>query len=107
MSNSDETLRNQVRRAWRQGDHEPAFDAMWQRAETSHAVSRRRYGGVVAAAVIIAVIVLGVRTPVDEPTYVEMAELLDSTYWSAPSDVLIPEKEFDIYQELPALFEST
>jgi hypothetical protein len=80
---------------------------MWQRAQTSHAVSRRRYAGFAAAAVIVAVIALGIRTPVEEPTYIEMAELLDSTYWSAPSDVLMPEKEFDIYQELPTLFEST
>ena len=38
---------------------------------------------------------------------VGFAELMDSTYWSAPSDVLLPDREFDIYQDLPELFEST
>ena len=39
--------------------------------------------------------------------YIEVADLLESTYWSAPSDVLLPDRQFDIYQELPVIFEST
>ena len=44
--------------------------------------------------------------PVDE-SYVEVADLMDSTYWTAPSDVLLPDRQFDIYQDMPELFEST
>ena len=109
MSNQDMALRNRVRDAWHHDDSESSFEAIWRRAEANHAASRRRYTGFAAAAVIIAVVAIafGVRAPVDESTYIEMAELLDSTYWSAPSDALLPEKEFVIYKELPALFEST
>ena len=39
--------------------------------------------------------------------YIELAELMGSTSWAAPSDVLMPEYEIDIYQDLPALMEST
>jgi hypothetical protein len=54
-----------------------------------------------------AVIVLQSGTAPPGPSYVEVADLMDSTYWSAPSDVLLPDREFDIYQDLPVLFEST
>ena len=65
--------------------------------------------GFAAAAVVVAMLVITVGNPppVDETAYIEIAELLETTYWSAPSDVLLPEREFDIYQELPVLFEST
>ena len=33
--------------------------------------------------------------------------LLNSTQWSAPSDLLMPEHQFDLYQDLPLLMEST
>ena len=109
MSNTDMTLRKRIRDAWHRDDSGSSFEAIWQRAEATYAASRRRYTGFAAAAVIIAVVavVFGVRAPVDEATHIEMVDLLDSTYWSAPSDVLLPEREFDIYQELPTLFEST
>jgi hypothetical protein len=51
-------------------------------------------------------VALNVQAP-KEATYIEVAELLDSTYWFAPSDVLLPDREFDIYQDMPVLFEST
>ena len=38
---------------------------------------------------------------------IEMGELLGSTSWQAPSDVLLPQHEFDLYQDMPALIEST
>ena len=62
-----------------------------------------------AAAVVVAAAALTVylQAPRQEPHYIEVAELLDTTYWSAPSDVLLPDREFDIYQDMPELFEST
>ena len=39
--------------------------------------------------------------------YLIADSLLNTTQWSAPSDALMPTHEFDIYQELPVLLEST
>ncbi len=111
MPISDETLREQVSRAWRRGageDHS-SFDSVWQLAQERHAASRRRYRRFASVAAVVAVIVVGLtlQVPEEETAYIEVADLLDSTYWSAPSDVLLPDREFDIYQDMPVLFEST
>ena len=42
-----------------------------------------------------------------EPNLVDLDELVASTTWVAPSDSLLPEHRFDIFQELPEMFEST
>lgn len=111
MRGSDEALQQRVRQAWQHdgGEDAPAFDETWRRAEARLATSRRQYARLAAVAVTLGVVaaVFGVRSTVDEPQYIEMAELLNSTYWAAPSDVLLPQREFDIYQDLPELFEST
>ena len=111
MKRADEALRQRVRQAWQRAgsDDAPAFDEVWRRAEERFATSRRRYARVAAIAVALGVIavVFSTRSTVEEPQYIEIAELLNSTYWAAPSDVLLPQHEFDIYQDLPELFEST
>lgn len=108
MQQSDETLGMRVREAWPEPAQPPAFDAAWAMAERRHRGRRYGYGiGAAAAAVVAAVIVLlNSAAPVAE-RYIEVADLMDSTYWTAPSDALLPEREFDIYQDLPELFEST
>ena len=58
------------------------------------------------AAVAAVVVAFNLQSP-ETTSYIEVAELLETTYWSAPSDVLLPEHEFDIYQEMPVIFEST
>ena len=109
MSESDKALRDQVRTGWPGDTTAPAFGETWQRAGARFATSRRRYTGFAAAAAITATLVIafGNQPTVEPAAYIEVAELLETTYWSAPSDVLLPEREFDIYQELPVLFEST
>ena len=111
MKGSDEALRQRVRQSWQRAGSEdaPAFGDVWRQAEARFAASRRRYARVAAVAVALGVtaVIFGTRPAVDEPQYIEMAELLNSTYWAAPSDVLLPQREFDIYQDLPELFEST
>ena len=111
MDRTDEVLRERVRDLWRRRDREQAvpFDTVWRAAQDRHAAARRRYRYLAAAAAVVAAIVIGVtvQQPSDEPSYIEVAELLDSTSWSAPSDVLLPDREFDIYQDMPVLFEST
>jgi hypothetical protein len=63
--------------------------------------------GAAAAAIVGAVIVLLNSGSPPTASYIEIADLMESTYWAAPSDVLLPDREFDIYQDLPVLFEST
>lgn len=107
MSNGDNTLRGEVRQAWPAGDS-PSFDETWQAARRRYATGRRRYRWFASAAALVAAIVVALNT--GSPTqhsYIEVADLLDSTYWSAPSDVLLPDRTFDIYQDLPVIFEST
>lgn len=108
MQHSDETLRTRVREAWPEPAQLPAFHSAWAMAERRHRGRRHKYGmGAAAAAVAAAVIVLmNSGAPVAE-RYIELADLMDSTYWTAPSDALLPDREFDIYQDLPELFEST
>lgn len=109
MSESDKALRDQVQAGWPRDTTAPPFGEMWQRAGARYTASRRQYTGFAVAAAVVAMLVIsfGNRAPVEEAAYIEIAELLETTYWSAPSDVLLPEREFDIYQELPVLFEST
>ena len=88
----------------------PPFDAIWSRAERRYQAGRRRYAWVAAAAAAVAALIVvtnGLTPAPQQSTYIEMAELLDSTSWSAPSDVLLPEYQFDIYEELPTLTLST
>ena len=109
MQDSDKTLRERVSRAWRHNSQVvPSFDTVWRAAEDRHAAGRRRYRrfASVAAIATAVMVALNVKAPTDE-TYIEVAELLDSTYWSAPSDILLPDREYDIYQDMPVLFEST
>lgn len=105
---TEEKLARQLRKDWPERVA-PAFDEIWRRAERRGAVQRRRYArfASVAAAAAIAVIVLGSEGPHVEQDYVEVADLLETTYWTAPSDTLMPEHQFDIYQDMPVLFEST
>ena len=111
MKGSDDKLRERLSQAWarRAGDRQPPFDSTWQSAQSRHAALCRRYRRFAGVAATAAAIVVGLNalTSMQQPTYIEVAELLESTYWSAPSDVLLPDREFDIYQDMPVLFEST
>ncbi len=111
MHDSDDRLREQLQQAWRRkvGDDAPSFDSVWHAAASRRAATRRRRRWIAAAAAVAvaAVFALYQQAPRQEMHYIEVAELLDTTYWSAPSDVLLPDREFDIYQDMPVLFEST
>ena len=110
MQRTDEKLQEQVSQAWenRVGKEQPPFDRVWWAADARYVDLKRRYRRIAGVAAIVAatVVALNWQTPADETTYIELAELLESTYWSAPSDVLLPKRDIDIYQDLPALFES-
>ena len=111
MTTSDDALREALMRAWQRATsrNHAAFDEVWRDAEQRHVAARRRYRRFATVAALAAAVVIGLnlKGPIEERRYIETAELLDSTYWSAPSDVLLPDREFDIYQDMPVLFEST
>lgn len=109
MQNSDKGLRDQVRQGWvSNGDAEPSFETTWQAAQQRHAAGRQHYRRFAAAAAVVAAVVIAMyaQPPAGE-SYIEVADLLESTYWTAPSDALLPDRQFDIYQDMPVIFEST
>ena len=109
MKSDEQRMRELLQSAQRRTDGEaPAFAASWAVADARY---RRRPAVVAgAAAAIVAVIAVAMlsSTPESiEPNLVDMDELVASTSWVAPSDSLLPEHRFDIFQELPEMFEST
>ncbi len=105
-------MKNDIANAWKNidGKQVPAFAKTWRAAERRYAAARRSYRRVAAAAAVIAAVVVGASlrsSQVEMEALFEVAVLLESTSWSAPSDVLLPEHRIDIYQEMPALIEST
>lgn len=94
----------------RQGDRAPTFAATWQAAEQRYAARKTNNRRWLAAAALVAAVLIGssLQAPqTDDVNFIEVADLLESTSWSAPSDVLLPEHQFDIYQDMPMLIEST
>ena len=111
MHHGNDRQRRQLQQAWQQraGNEVPPFDMAWQAAAARRDARRRQRRWLAAAAVIVlaSALTLYLQVPQQDMQYIEVAELLETTYWSAPSDVLLPDSEFDIYQDMPVLFEST
>lgn len=90
-------------------DNVPPFGAMFDSAEARLRVRRKRsqLGLVAAALVAVAAGFLlwpslqgGLdEVPADDLLIAEA--LMNSTSWQAPSDVLLPDRQFDIYQDMP------
>lgn len=94
-----------------QGDDAPAFDTLWAIAETRYGNARSRYQqliGLAAAAAVAAIAFmiwpLNGNNGMDH--YLTEQDLMMSTQWLAPSDVLLPQHRIDIYGELPLLIET-
>ncbi len=110
MSTNDQDLARIVSQAIPEDSQAPAFDKVWAGAERRYQNSRRRYAWLATAAGIAAaiLIVFNAVTPSSiESDSIVMADLLESTSWVAPSDVLLPKHEIDLYQDLPAFSVST
>lgn len=109
MKHSD----NAIRDAFQQhqpmhGEAPPSFDSVIAAAERQVRTRRRGWAMGVAAAAIVAVLSVALLpTGHNETIYVDVEELAATTLWSAPSDSLLPEYQFDIYRDMPRLFEST
>lgn len=109
MTSDEQMLRDQLQAAQRRADGDaPTFGATWSAAERRRNRRPATAAALAAAGVaVIAVAMLG-RTPEPAaPEFVDLEELVASTTWVAPSDSLLPEHRFDIFQELPEMFEST
>ena len=91
--------------------HVPDFESVWTGAEEKVARRRRRVrvvGGMAAAAALVAVVVIGQLRPVEQDwQFIDPNEIAGSTSWTAPSDILLPTHQFDIYRDIPVLIEST
>ncbi|MGI9237254.1 MAG: hypothetical protein ACR2QZ_07645 [Woeseiaceae bacterium] len=112
MADSNDALREAVREAQRRAESTPGpdFSTVWAAASARAGSARKRYWMMAGSAAVIALVAITfeLRAPSDtEWHYVDEYELLETTGWSAPSDSLLPSHEFDIYQSLPVLIEST
>ena len=107
MSDDNETLRTRLQDAQQKADgHAPAFGVVFAAAERRAGRKRRtRVMAVAAAAVVATLAIVMLPDRPDEFSYVDLNELTATTSWIAPSDSLLPEHRFDIYRELPRLFD--
>lgn len=111
MTETDGSMQKSLRDAQeaRETGRVPDFGATWAAAE-QRAGAARRHVGLIAGSAAAAVAVVAFSFLVssgDELQYIDTVELLESTSWSAPSDSLLPEHRFDVYQDIPVLIEST
>ncbi len=109
MTSKDRKLAQAVANAMPADPASPSFTESFEAAAIRAGRRRHRIHLLAAAAVAaLAVIVLLDKSGVDAgPGYIEIAELMGTTSWTAPSDTLLPDSRFDIYQDLPTLMEST
>ena len=111
---SDQIIKDALKDAYRSAEGKPpSFDDVWAAAERQYQASGRRRvrtaSGLAAAVALAAITAL--LWPQQEPEltddYLIADALMNSTSWVAPSDSLLPEHQFDIYQDIPALGPST
>ena len=105
-------MKKEISQAWRDTDNKaaPPFLKTWRAAKKRYAAKRQSYRRFASAAAVVAIVLVAANLrspPVGQDDFIDAAELLGSTSWSAPSDVLLPEHQFDLYQDMPALIEST
>ncbi|MFQ6005327.1 MAG: hypothetical protein ACE5OQ_07465 [Woeseia sp.] len=110
---NDDELKKRLQSALRsrQGRDAPAFETLWTGAEHRYRARRSAYRRVAAVAAVagIAVALMLARPPNGDGitgAYLTEEDLMSSTRWLAPSDALLPQREFDIYGELPVLIET-
>ena len=111
---TEQDLQQRIKKAFRVMEMHaaPEFSDVWAAAEREYSQSRRRFvtfGGIAAAVAVIAIAtsLWQEQEPVADDDFLIADALLNSTRWSAPSDALMPQHQFDIYQEIPSLMEST
>jgi len=110
---NDKEVKQELREALQmmQGDDVPEFDVLWASAVAQHRASRLRYqrfaGFATAAAIAVtAFMIWPLNGNNGTASYLTEEDLMSSTQWLAPSDVLLPKHQYDIYGELPVLIET-
>ena len=112
MNESDAALADALRQAQfeKERGRVPDFQRVWSAAESkAQSIRRRRvvFAGAAAAVAVVALVVRLLPGDVDDWHYIDPNDLLETTQWSAPSDSLLPDHQFDIYQDIPLIPEST
>jgi hypothetical protein len=111
---NDSELKDRLKEAFgaQHRQEAPAFDKVWAAAGMQHDEARRLYAtftGIAATLAIVAVVAAlwSSEESAVSDEYLIADSLLNATQWSAPSDALMPQHEFDIYREVPFPMEST
>ena len=107
---NDEALKDALKGAYQEAEGQPpSFEETLAAAEqrTSRAGNGLRFAAGLAAALVAAFVLWPATEPELTDEFLIADSLMNSTTWTAPSDALMPEHEFDIYQETPFLNEST
>ena len=111
MTELENTVRNELQHAQAvaEAGRIPDFNDSWAVAEARVAERGRRHRvvGVAAAAAVVAIAYGLLPSPEMEWRYINRDELVSTTSWVAPSDVLMPKHQVDLYGEIPVLIEST
>ena len=114
MNMSEEKMRKSVAESLssKEAGSGPGFEETWLVAERRYTAQKRRFRTVtgIAASLALIAIVVGLSLPSEQQTLPDFelsAGLMNSTLWSAPSDVLMPEHAIDIYQDIPDMPVST
>ena len=109
MSTEEQRLADAIRRDHPGDPAPPPFEATFLAAEERLARTRRRRTAVAAAALVLAAGFAALYpTPTPDGIDSPLAEaLMTSTSWTAPSDILLPRHEIDLYGELPSMELST
>ena len=110
----DDWLDDELHRSLKRGsEHAVAdFASVLQAAEERNAASTMRYRLVAACAVIVSIAVVAIAQwpnggGVVEDEFLIAVAMLETTQWTAPSDALLPQHQFDIYRDLPVFMGST
>jgi hypothetical protein len=110
---NDNELKRKLRESLQSmsGGDVPEFAVMWANVERQHRAARKRYQRFAGTAIAVAVAVVAImmRPPGGNDvtaSYLSEEDLMSSTQWQAPSDVLLPERRFEIYTEVPELIDT-
>jgi len=109
-NDTDENLATAVKRSMPGAGAAPSFERVFTAAQEQSQPRRFEVDWLATAVVVaaaITVVLSGARPVPSEVEFVQVAELLGTTSWIAPSDTLLPERDFDLYEDLPTLLEST
>lgn len=104
----DEAIRDWLKPVYEEAERDevPPFGQVWASASKASEKSRRRIRVTASIAAAVAVMAITVALwPLQQAEtgdeYLIAEALLNSTAWSAPSDALMPQHQFDIYREIP------